>query len=233
MLKKLLGYIVTAALLLAGGIYIYDSTGVNLATGKVDLDQRQNAIVRKEDDPSLSASERADLIRENATIQKKKNDDAAFLKCVQGGETPDVCTQRMNMLGQLNDKFNQLGAVVSVAKDVEAANGATENPSMPVPTSGAIASSAAASDATSQARPSFDCAKASTPVEKLICSDGALAAQDASLAALYKQKINAPGADVLDLKRAEREFIALRNRCDTSACISEAYISRATQLNQL
>ena len=34
---------------------------------------------------------------------------------------------------------------------------------------------------------SFDCAKASTKVEELVCADAALSAQDETLAAVYRQ----------------------------------------------
>src|ERR1017187_5368743 len=40
------------------------------------------------------------------------------------------------------------------------------------------------------ARPSFDCAKASTPVELQICRDGNLASLEAGMAAAYNQALN-------------------------------------------
>jgi len=44
-------------------------------------------------------------------------------------------------------------------------------------------------------RPSFDCAKASTPTEKLICNDADLAAMDSAMAAVYQEALQKSPAD--------------------------------------
>jgi uncharacterized protein YecT (DUF1311 family) len=84
-----------------------------------------------------------------------------------------------------------------------------------------------------QGIPSFDCAKASTAVEKLICSNAELADADSELALFYKKNIVASGADAGSIRQGQKAFIAIRNQCDTATCIAEAYRSRHEELTQL
>jgi uncharacterized protein YecT (DUF1311 family) len=86
--------------------------------------------------------------------------------------------------------------------------------------------------------PAFDCEKASTAVEKLICTTPALAQSDMELAGFYKKNLLAStasaGAVTPDaLKLSQRAFLAVRNRCETVDCLSEAYRKRYEDLGQL
>lgn len=63
------------------------------------------------------------------------------------------------------------------------------------------------------AAPSFNCAKASTPVEKSICANPALAEQDSAIAQQYKAvrgKLDAEAAKALT--EDQRYFLAVRDR---------------------
>ena len=75
------------------------------------------------------------------------------------------------------------------------------------------------------ARPSFDCAKASTPVEQAICGAPELARLDAALAENYRNINNSNIADGAraDLKLTQRQWAAERNKCSTNQCINAAY----------
>lgn len=78
--------------------------------------------------------------------------------------------------------------------------------------------------------PSFDCAKASTSVEKAICSDPKLAEMDAKMVNAYKGAL-AGAAD----KDAFRTMHAnwrknIRDACADSACIAAAYQQRLADL---
>ena len=95
----------------------------------------------------------------------------------------------------------------------------------------------AAPPAVAQPRPSFDCSKASTAVEKLVCSSGELAKADADLAAAYKAlaaKLDAKAKD--HLVRDETRWIAQRNReCVGTAalmfdCVKYGYPDRIDRL---
>jgi len=74
---------------------------------------------------------------------------------------------------------------------------------------------------------SFDCAKAGTPIERMICSDPGVSAQDQDVADAYKAaSARDPGA-----RQAQREWLAgVRNKCGTTACLSQAYAARLEAL---
>lgn len=99
------------------------------------------------------------------------------------------------------------------------------------------------------AEPSFDCAKASAPVEKLICADQDLGDLDGELAKAYaikRQSLSAEDAETLKLE--QRQWLAQRNKkCgigpkgvdpaqgDAAAisCLIRTYASRANRMNVL
>jgi uncharacterized protein YecT (DUF1311 family) len=86
--------------------------------------------------------------------------------------------------------------------------------------------------------PSFDCAKASTAVEKTICSDANLARQDRYVAAAYLQETAGKNeAAKKPIREAQRAWLASRTaRCGTKtnsaavACLNYLYIARLTAL---
>jgi uncharacterized protein len=86
-----------------------------------------------------------------------------------------------------------------------------------------------------QAAPSFDCAKASTDVEKLICSDAELAKLDHSLADLYGTLLkHTPAKDQQMLKAEQRGWVKGRNECwksdDMRGCVAAEYRSQIAEL---
>lgn len=83
------------------------------------------------------------------------------------------------------------------------------------------------------ARPSFNCAKAASAVEKAICSDNSLAALDVQLARTYQSlKKSLPSSQFARVRSSQREWIAQRDYCGSSvSCISQAYRNRLNQLN--
>jgi uncharacterized protein YecT (DUF1311 family) len=90
-----------------------------------------------------------------------------------------------------------------------------------------IAVSAAAGNA---ATPSFDCGKAATPVEKLICSDSGLAAADGKLAAAFGKLIAENPGYSDSLRTEQRYWMKERSVCMTDkvrakqiSCLREQY----------
>lgn len=77
---------------------------------------------------------------------------------------------------------------------------------------------------------SFDCAKAGSRVEHMICGDSALAQQDVHLASLYRSaRANAADADVL--KREQNAWRReVRDACSDAVCVARAYNARIAQL---
>lgn len=88
------------------------------------------------------------------------------------------------------------------------------------------------------AQPSFDCARASSVVEKLVCGDASLAALDRKLADAYGKGV-APNSDWPEPDRQasrarQREWIAERNACakqkEIRTCVSSSYQRRLSEL---
>ena len=73
--------------------------------------------------------------------------------------------------------------------------------------------------------PSFDCARASSPVERIVCADPALAEADRLLAAVYSKARRTAG-----MRRDQREWLARRDSCANPACIAFSYEDRTTEL---
>lgn len=88
-----------------------------------------------------------------------------------------------------------------------------------------------------QEGPSFDCAKAESEAEKLVCGDAALAELDRKVAAAYGAALDAAGgldagaSEAVETLRAEqRGWIKGRDECwkaaDPRDCVEFAYLSR-------
>ncbi|GAB5388006.1 MAG: hypothetical protein Alpg2KO_09740 [Alphaproteobacteria bacterium] len=86
-------------------------------------------------------------------------------------------------------------------------------------------------------KPSFDCAKAGTVVERTLCSNFELAALDSTLAARYSHVRKHAEYTKDDIRNAQRAWVVDRNKCnsvtgteDRHACIGSAYITRLIEL---
>jgi uncharacterized protein YecT (DUF1311 family) len=73
---------------------------------------------------------------------------------------------------------------------------------------------------------SFDCSKASTAVEGMICGNAELAALDIRLAAAYKSLRN-DAPDKAALKQEQVAWIKQRNACRVTDCLISSYSERA------
>lgn len=73
----------------------------------------------------------------------------------------------------------------------------------------------------------FDCAKASTRVEKLICADKKLVELDRELNKLYRE---ASKREPQGIKDEQRQWLKSRNSCPDVACVSAAYEDRVDEL---
>ena len=87
----------------------------------------------------------------------------------------------------------------------------------------------------SAATPSFDCAKAHSAAEQLVCQDAGLAALDNELAALYPKALSQLSAEQQKTEKAmQRGWIKGRNDCwkgqDLRQCVEDNYLLRITEL---
>jgi len=81
---------------------------------------------------------------------------------------------------------------------------------------------------------SFDCAKASTAVEKQICADPNLSLMDAELGRVYRNLMQSIDKDTRrTLHKGERAWLHQRNACDTRTndCVEGLYEQRLRQLD--
>ncbi|QEP30335.1 lysozyme inhibitor LprI family protein [Pukyongiella litopenaei] len=89
--------------------------------------------------------------------------------------------------------------------------------------------------------PSFDCAKAQSGAEQLVCEDAGLAELDRRLAGRFTDAVGlAQGLDagaeeaVTELKAMQRGWIKGRDECwkaaDQRACVADAYLRREARL---
>ncbi|ABA89505.1 hypothetical protein Pcar_2266 [Syntrophotalea carbinolica DSM 2380] len=77
--------------------------------------------------------------------------------------------------------------------------------------------------------PSFDCEKAGTKIEKMICADAELSKLDVRIDEAYAAALQATEAPET-LKQQQRLWLKARNACDDAAGLSESYTSRLAQL---
>jgi uncharacterized protein len=75
----------------------------------------------------------------------------------------------------------------------------------------------------------FECKKASTFAEKVVCSDSRLSAMDDELGRLYKGALaGTPNNETL--KSDQKAWLSLRDQCRDSDCIRKAYADRISAL---
>jgi uncharacterized protein len=98
---------------------------------------------------------------------------------------------------------------------------------------------AAAPESGAMAQPSFDCTRATNPVEDLLCSDQQPAALDRELARLYQLALAEPGLDTSGrnrLRAFQRGWIKGRDDCwkadDLRGCVVSEYAIRIAELRQ-
>ncbi|RZT99870.1 hypothetical protein EV681_1665 [Advenella incenata] len=92
--------------------------------------------------------------------------------------------------------------------------------------------------ASAQEAPSFDCAKAKTQVEKVLCSGGnsGMGWIDQTMANLYKAIRKVPDTNLAALESSQRAWLAKRNQCKGSDekvmnCLVDSYRARYIELS--
>lgn len=88
------------------------------------------------------------------------------------------------------------------------------------------------------AKPSFDCAKASTTVERLICADASLAEKDQQVSLTYRTwiarvKSGAMIDPIDEIVADQRAWLQRRNVCKTAQCVGQSYDERIDELPTL
>ena len=83
-------------------------------------------------------------------------------------------------------------------------------------------------------RPSFDCRRAGSRVERMVCGDERLAALDRVTASLYVRSLARVdrGTQVL-LRQSQARFIERRDDCRRSGCVADRYRARLDEIDAL
>ena len=80
--------------------------------------------------------------------------------------------------------------------------------------------------------PSFDCSKASTRVENLVCDNARLAELDSEMASAYKTALRDSSWASANkrIRRQQKEWLTQRNRCESKRCLRPLYRDRISAL---
>jgi len=78
---------------------------------------------------------------------------------------------------------------------------------------------------------SFDCGKAQSTVEKMVCTDAELSRLDEEIAKVYGEVLKKFPDEAL-LKKQQRGWLKARNRCKDISCLSDYYRGRLAELNE-
>ena len=76
---------------------------------------------------------------------------------------------------------------------------------------------------------SFDCAKAQSKVEKMICADAELSRLDDELGEAYEDALEG-NPKATDVRNAQKQWIKERNSCQDKTCLSALYRQQTTAL---
>lgn len=83
----------------------------------------------------------------------------------------------------------------------------------------------------SLAAPSFDCARAQTPVERMICASPELSDLDAELGRVYAaRRMTLTAGEVAAMKQAQRQWLKQTSTCRDAYCVKQAYEERLREL---
>jgi uncharacterized protein len=122
---------------------------------------------------------------------------------------------------------------LSACKPQESAAPAPAETAVAEPAAVEPAAPAAVPPPTGPVAPSFDCAKAESEAEKMVCTDYALAALDNRLAEVYAAELAKSGASK-DLAATQRGWVKGRDDCwkadDRKLCVEEQYRTRIAEL---
>jgi uncharacterized protein len=77
---------------------------------------------------------------------------------------------------------------------------------------------------------SFDCGKAKTNVEKIICSDAGLSKLDEELSSVYKESLNESQHQNV-IKNAQKFWRERRDACSDAGCLRQSYEERLSKFN--
>lgn len=79
---------------------------------------------------------------------------------------------------------------------------------------------------------SFDCGKAATRVERVICSSADVSDLDAKLATAFQKLLRSAGTGESLVRDQQRKWLQKRNGCTSVECLKEQYAKRLREVNE-
>lgn len=83
------------------------------------------------------------------------------------------------------------------------------------------------------AKPSFNCEKASSKIEVMICSNEDLSAKDNEMSVAFKQAVAASGDGGAGIKKGQKAWMKERNKCGDTQCLIKSYQEQIDELVSL
>lgn len=170
------------------------------------------------------------------TLTTMSEEDKAFIESLKTGDT-------ISFKGKIYDaKLRHLLIKPAYLHEAPAASAATQANVATEPVASAteansdinasLAESSQEMEASVNWKPSFDCAKATTAVEKMICNEPLVGKLDGALASNYKTMMAADIGDVArdELKSTQKQWMTNRNNCADSQCLINAYKARVDEV---
>lgn len=145
---------------------------------------------------------------------------------------PDKSVNLIRCINTLKEIYaNEVGEV-PVIPAPQSKTPETSQPSAPATNAVQPAATPAPAPQVVKVNPSFDCGKASTATERLICSSNELAQADVQLAQAYKAALG-NAADKAALKKEQAAWLKnQRNVCTDANTMLKAYQERTSQLSK-
>ena len=85
-----------------------------------------------------------------------------------------------------------------------------------------------------RANPSFNCRRAGSRSERMVCGSPRLAGLDRQMSSLfYSALADADGGTRNQLRRTRDRFLSYRERCGTEACVADAYRGRMEEIRDI
>lgn len=107
-------------------------------------------------------------------------------------------------------------------------------PPAPTPRATRTAPVSPATAAAARTLPSFDCRRARTRSEHMVCGSDGLAALDRTMSSqFYSALSNGDAATRAELRRTRDRFLAYRERCPDEACVAQAYRDRMDEIRDI
>lgn len=158
------------------------------------------------------------------TLHDGTQDELSFVRKISTDDLNKLANaEARNKPASINNAATSAAAVEAPPAEVTAPSPAPDPVALPV---------SPPADQQAVFSPSFDCAKASTGAERLICSNQELATLDVEMMSTYKRLADG-NPDKNTLKKEQNDWMKNeRNTCSTSDCMAKAYRSRIEDMER-